>query len=125
MSIATILIEDSQTIRDALIPTMRELADLEVVATADTSERAIATLAATEWQLAVVDLFLKTGSGMEVLRNCSNRRTGQHVVVLTNYATSEIRQKCLALGATAVFDKSTELDDFFVYCSALFLGGPA
>jgi DNA-binding NarL/FixJ family response regulator len=120
MSIATILIEDSQTIRDALIPTMRELADLEVVAVADTSQGAIETLASHPWQLAVVDLFLKRGSGMEVLRSCPPRRADQYVVVLTNYATAEIRQKCLALGATAVFDKSTELDDFFSFCADLF-----
>lgn len=124
MSIVTVLVEDSPTIREALIPTMRELADIEVVAIADTSEEAIQTLAEHAWQLAIVDLFLKKGSGMEVLRNCTNRRPDQHVVVLTNYATADIRQKCLALGATAVFDKSTELDDFFSFCGDLFPNRP-
>lgn len=123
MSISTVLIEDSQTIREALIPTMKELADLEVVAVADTPEQAMHILAAHPWRLAVVDLFLKQGSGMEVLRHCRDRRDDQHAVVLTNYATNDIRQKCLALGATAVFDKSTELDDFFVFCSNLFPNG--
>ncbi len=123
MSIATVLIEDSQTIREALIPTMKELADLEVVAVADTPAQAVHTLAAHAWRLAIVDLFLKQGSGMEVLRHCQTRRDDQHVVVLTNYATADIRQKCLALGATAVFDKSTELDDFFFFCSTLFPNG--
>jgi len=123
MSIATILIEDSQTIRDALIPTMRELANLDVVAMADNSDSAIQILASHPWRLAVVDLFLKGGSGLEVLRHCIQRRADQHVVVLTNYATAEIRQKCLSLGATAVFDKSTELDDFFIFCGDLFTQG--
>jgi DNA-binding NarL/FixJ family response regulator len=40
------------------------------------------------------------------------------VVVLTNYATADIRQRSLALGADAVFDKSNELDEFFAYCIA-------
>ncbi|MFZ4289543.1 response regulator [Variovorax sp. HJSM1_2] len=123
MSIVTVLIEDSSTIREALIPTMRELADLEVVAVADTAVDAIQTLSMHAWQLVVVDLFLKKGSGLEVLRHCTNRSPDQHMVVLTNYATPDIRQKCLALGATAVFDKSTELDDFFGFCSELFTNG--
>jgi DNA-binding NarL/FixJ family response regulator len=41
------------------------------------------------------------------------------VVVLTNYPTQEMRRRCLALGADAVFDKSNELEAFFEYCSSL------
>ena len=32
-------------------------------------------------------------------------------VVLTNYATLDMRSRCRALGADAVFDKSTEVDE--------------
>ncbi|WP_394792354.1 response regulator [Rhodoferax sp.] len=120
MAIATVLIEDNQTIRDSLIPTMKELADLDVVVVAETSREGVQALALHDWQLAVVDLFLRQGSGMEVLRACGNRRPGQHMIVLSNYATRQIREKCLSLGATAVFDKSTELDDFFDFCRDLF-----
>ena len=37
-------------------------------------------------------------------------------MVLTNYPTPEMRRRCIALGADAVFDKSTELDAFFEHC---------
>jgi DNA-binding NarL/FixJ family response regulator len=40
------------------------------------------------------------------------------VVVLTNYATPDIRRRALALGADAVFDKTNELDKFLGYCTA-------
>lgn len=120
MSIATILIEDSPKIREALIPSMLELANLEVVAIAETAEEGLRALKTNTWRLAVVDLFLAEGSGMEVLRRLSSKSHDQHVVVLTNYPTSEIRSRCLALGAIAVFDKSTELDDFFFFCEKLF-----
>ncbi|MFZ4287981.1 response regulator [Variovorax sp. HJSM1_2] len=120
MPIATILIEDSPKIREALIPSMLELANLEVVAIAETAEEGLRVLKANTWRLAVVDLFLAEGSGMEVLRRLSPKSHGQFVVVLTNYPTGEIRNRCLALGATAIFDKSTELDEFFVFCEKLF-----
>jgi len=64
------------------------------------------------WDVAVVDLFLKEGSGLGVLRGCEQRAPHQLVVILSNYATREMRAQCLALGADAVFDKSTELDNF-------------
>ena len=72
-----------------------------------------------DWDLAVVDLFLKEGSGLGVLMRCRERAAHQRVVMLTNYATTDIRHRCLALGADAVFDKSTELDALFDFCAAL------
>ena len=37
-------------------------------------------------------------------------------VVLTNYATPDIRETCRALGADRVFDKSSELEELIAYC---------
>ncbi|MDM0109569.1 response regulator transcription factor [Variovorax sp. J22R24] len=118
MPLTTILVEDSKTIRENLIPAMAELADIEVIAVAQTASEALAALEdlGREWDLAVVDLFLKEGSGLTVLRACQSRSPQQHVVVLTNYPTSEMRRRCLALGADAVFDKSSELEAFFDHC---------
>jgi DNA-binding NarL/FixJ family response regulator len=116
----TVLVEDSGKIREVLIPSMEELGNMQVVAIAETVDEALAAFAlhAGTWQVAVVDLFLREGSGLDVLRACETRGPGQRVVVLTNYATAEIRRRCLALGANAVFDKSTELDAFFDLCAS-------
>ena len=38
------------------------------------------------------------------------------MVVLTNYATQDIRDRCAELGANAVFDKSNELDELLDFC---------
>jgi two-component system OmpR family response regulator len=51
-----------------------------------------------------------------VLAGCRNSKSYQKVVVLTNYATPEIRRRATDLGADAVFDKSSELDGLFAYC---------
>ncbi len=116
----TILVEDSSRIREVLIPSMEELGDMQVVAVASTADEAITALKRhhADWRIAVVDIFLCGGSGLDVLRACQGRQAHQHVVILTNYATAEIRQRCLALSADAVFDKSTELDDFFDLCAS-------
>jgi len=119
MPLTTILVEDSKTIRDNLIPALEELADVDVVATAETASDAIATLENLQdtWQLVVVDLFLREGSGLTVLRACQGRAVHQRVVVLTNYPSEEMRRRSLELGADAIFDKSTELDQFFGWCA--------
>src|SRR5690349_1498304 len=124
MPLLTILVEDNATIRENLIPAMSDLAGLQVIAVAETAAAAISALEeySDTWQLAVVDLFLKEGSGLTVVRACQNRQASQHVLVLTNYATSEIRQRCLALGADGIFDKSTELESFFAKCISYHAG---
>lgn len=118
MPLATILIEDSPAIRNGLIPALAEMADVEVIAVAETAREGIAALAAhaPAWRLAVVDMLLKEGNGLQVLRAARERRGDQRMVVLTNYATPEIRRKALECGADAVFDKSTEIDPFMELC---------
>lgn len=125
MPLNTILVEDSKTIQDTLVLAMAELADARVVAIATTATEAKETLDqwADKWQLMVVDLFLREGSGLEVLHALRQREqprsVNQHVYVLTNYATADMRRRCAQLGADGVYDKSTELEAFFDQCIAL------
>jgi DNA-binding NarL/FixJ family response regulator len=118
MPLATILVEDSRTIRETLIPAMEELADVRVIAIAETPAAALQALSEFDgqWDLAVVDLFLKEGSGLAVLRACQTREPHQRVVVLSNYATADMQKRCTELGADRVFDKSTDLEEFFAFC---------
>lgn len=115
MPIQAILVEDNAVIRETLIPTMRELAHVEVVATAETATDAVAASQESDWDLMILDMFLKNSSGLSVLSHLKDRGA-KKIVVLTNYATPDIRARCAELGADAVFDKSTELDDFIEHC---------
>jgi DNA-binding NarL/FixJ family response regulator len=55
------------------------------------------------WQLAEVDLFLREGSGLDVLRSIQRRLPHQRVAVLTNYPFSEMRERTMGLGAAVLF----------------------
>lgn len=118
MRLKTYIVEDNPTIRENLIGTLEELASINSVGTADTENEGKAWLTENpnEWDLAIVDLFLKQGSGLGVLAACRDRPSRQKVVVLSNYATTDIRQRCAQLGVDAVFDKSNEIDDLVDYC---------
>lgn len=118
MRLKTYIVEDNPTIRENLIGTLEELARIDAVGTADTENEGKAWLAENRdnWDLAIVDLFLKQGSGLGVLAACRDRPATQKVVVLSNYATADIRQRCAQLGVDAVFDKSNEIDALVDYC---------
>ncbi|HYE38832.1 MAG TPA: response regulator [Ramlibacter sp.] len=121
MELRTYIIEDNATIRENLIGTLEELASVRSLGWAETEVDARQWIAAHRggWDLMIVDLFLKQGSGLGVLEACQERDRGQRVVVLSNYATPDMRKRCAQLGADAVFDKSNEIDALVDYCLAL------
>lgn len=115
------LVEDSPLLRARLVDALEELAPVRVVGSAPDEAAATAWLACSDrvCDLAILDIFLQRGSGLGVLRAASvlNRRTD--LVVLSNYATPDMRRKCFELGASQVFDKSNEIDALVGYCCAL------
>ena len=118
MKLRTYIVEDNATIRENLIGTLEELAEVQAIGCAETEDEGKAWLTshASQWDLAIVDLFLRQGSGLGVLAACRERLAEQKMVVLSNYATPDVRMRCAQLGVDAVFDKSNEIDALVDYC---------
>jgi len=118
MKLAVFLVEDDPVLRDQLTELIKHQCGARIVASADTEREAASWLAThpNEWQLVVLDLFLKDGTGFGVLAT-THSMGKRHVVVLTNSATAENRSRCLEMGASAVFDKTTEIPEFLDHCS--------
>ena len=119
------IVEDSPVIRENLIAALEEMAPMQVIGTAEDETSAIEWLLRSEnvCDLVVVDIFLKSGSGLGVLRAAATAARPMKLVVLSNYATPDMRRKCLELGADRVFDKSNEIDALILYCCRLADGG--
>ena len=118
----TFIVDDSPIVMHNLIATLEELTPVLVVGNAPDEESALRALAALQQQaqqldLLITDLYLSSGSGLGVLRGAP-RDAARHVV-LSNYVGPEMREKCRALGADRVFDKSRELDELINYCIEL------
>ena len=113
------IVEDNATIRENLIATLEELARVEPVGFSETENEARLWLLDNPqgWDIAIVDLFLRQGSGLGVLQSLEQRGPGQRVIVLSNYATPDIRKRCAQLGVDAVFDKSNEIDALVDFCT--------
>lgn len=115
------VIEDSPVIRENLIAALEELAPISVVGATDNEAAASAWLVAhpDDCDLVTVDIFLKGGSGLGVLKAMHDTHGRRQVVVLSNYATPDMRRRCLELGADRVFDKSSDIDALLAFCEDL------
>ena len=120
-ALRTFLVEDSAVIRDSLVAALEEMAPVEVVGIAEDERSAVEWLEGPQppCDLMIVDIFLKGGSGLGVLRAAHGVRAPMKIVVLSNYASVDIRRKCTELGASRVFDKSSEIDALIDYCEQL------
>ena len=120
----TYIVEDSPVIRENLIATLEEMVPVEVIGTAEDESSAAQWLAKPDntCDLVIIDIFLKSGSGLGVLQAARNGTGPRKLVVLSNYATPDMRRKCLQLGADKVFDKSNEIDGLINYCAKLAAG---
>ena len=114
----TYLVEDSHVIRHSLIATLEELSPVQVVGTAEDEDTAVQWLKnpLNKCDLVIIDIFLKRGSGLGVLMNARALPGAPQLVVLSNYATLDMRDRCMKLGATKVFDKSNQIAELIRYC---------
>jgi two-component system, OmpR family, response regulator len=113
------VIEDNATIRENLIGTLEELTCVRVAGTSATEDDALVWLEQNmdQWDLVIVDLFLKQGSGIHLAQCITRRKPTQKIVVFSNYINASVRKRCAQLGVDAVFDKSTEIDALVDYCA--------
>jgi DNA-binding NarL/FixJ family response regulator len=116
-----VLVEDNPAIREQLIETLADLTDIRVVHTVDTEAEACQWMISnlSQWDVAIVDIFLRRGNGLNVLEAIRKRPGDKRVVVLTNFATDDMRRRAQSLGADRMFDKSTDLELLIDYCKRL------
>ena len=109
--VRVVLVEDSPLLRERLVESLAVPGRIEVVAHADGEAAALERLRATEWDALVLDLRLRQGTGIGLLRALrATRPAGVVVIVLTNYAIPRLREHSLALGADHFFEKARDFN---------------
>jgi DNA-binding NarL/FixJ family response regulator len=120
-ALKTYLVEDSAIVRHNLTELLEESAPIQVVGAAADESTALKWVrdSSHDCDLVIVDIYLKGGSGLGVLREGAGIEKPAKWVVLSNHTTQEMRDRCIELGADRVFDKSNEIDQLLMYCKEL------
>ena len=120
-ALRVVLVEDSAMLRGMLCEMLAELDGVGVVAEAEDEQGALAALEAQRPDLAIIDLELRMGSGLGVLRQlqAEPERFGRpRAVVFSNYGHAPVRARCEQLGVERFFDKSFQLDELIDFVQA-------
>jgi len=86
--------------------------------TAGSIDQALHWLSVNEVSIAIVDLHLPDGNGIEIVRWINSNKLGTEIIVLTNFASPQMAEEALKSGADKVFDKTREIDSLLDYLEA-------
>jgi two-component system, NarL family, response regulator DevR len=101
--------DDSAVVRDRLAELIAQVGGLRVVGQADDAPSAEDGILTTKPDVAIVDIRMPGGSGIDVVRRV--RETAENkptFIVHSNYAYDQFRKACADAGADFFFEKGTE-----------------
>ena len=109
-SLRIFLVEDSPAVRDLLIQNLTNIPGIELAGFAEGENDAINKLQQQDCDVLILDIRLKQGNGMSLLRTLANfPEIGINLkVIFTNNASDTYRRASANYGVEFFFDKSTD-----------------
>lgn len=100
-----LIVDDHALVRGGLISLLEEQDDMEVCGEAESAAQALALLARTPAHVAIVDLSLKEGSGIQLIADIKQRHPDVRVVVASMHEEAMYAERALQAGAMAYVHK--------------------
>jgi DNA-binding NtrC family response regulator len=101
------LVEDFAPVRDLIVESIGEIPGLELAGVAEGEEAALRWLRDHECDVLILDLELKQGNGLGVLK-AMQQATRIVKIVYSNHVSANIRVLAERFGATHFFDKTLD-----------------
>ena len=105
-----LLVDDHAVMRHGLAALFGEEPDLEVCGEAESADQALALLAATPVDVAVIDISLKGSDGLELIRQIASQYPRVLSLVLSMYDESVYAERALRAGARGYVRKAEAAD---------------
>ncbi len=111
MTIRVFLLDDHEVVRRGVADLLGMEDDIEVVGEAGTAEQAISRILATAPDVAILDVQLPDGSGVEVCREVRSVRPELVCLMLTSFAENEALFEAIMAGAAGFVLKQVKGSD--------------
>jgi DNA-binding NarL/FixJ family response regulator len=122
MPLKIFIAEDSTLVCQRLIDMFSELEGaeaIELIGRAGDAQEAIEAIRRLKPDVAILDICLAEGSGIQVLEAIKSNGPSPVIIMLTAFPYPQYRTKCLEVGAGYFFDKLTEFDQVAEVVAAL------
>lgn len=119
-----VLVEDTVVLRESVKTILGEIPDLVVCGEYESVREAIEGIDRIGPDVVVLDIGLKTGNGLDVLRYLNKVHPHCRVIVFSNRVDRYYREEALLWGASHVFNKFTESEQLFDAVAAIVVSRP-
>ena len=110
-AVTVFLLDDHELVRRGLREFLGEEGDLEIVGEAGTAAEAIAAIAKVRPDVAIIDVRLPDGNGIEVCREVKSQFPDTKCLILTSYADDEALFDAVVAGASGYVLKETKTSE--------------
>jgi two-component system response regulator DevR len=94
------LVDDHEIVRRGVADLFEDEPDLEIVGEAATVTEALARIPATQVDVAVLDVRMPDGNGVELCRDLRSQNADLHCLILTSYSDDEALLNAIMAGAS-------------------------
>jgi DNA-binding NarL/FixJ family response regulator len=105
-----LIVDDHPMVREGLTMRISTQPDLAVCGEAATEEEALSRVQQTSPDLVIVDISLKSGHGLEVIKQVKSRYPAVKMLVLSGYQESLYAERALRAGALGYLNKQESND---------------
>ncbi len=114
------LVEDSIEVRDLIIENLTMIPGVTVAGMAESERDALNQLNDVPCDILIVDIQLKKGNGINLLRQLSEKRDYEPLkIICSNNATEVFRRVGRQYGVNHFFDKTAEFPQLFAFVKEL------
>jgi len=100
-----VIVDDHQTVREALALRIGRESDLKVCGEAADMSEALRLIVDTEPDVAVVDISLRTGNGIDLIKQIKDRNDHIRILVWSLHSESLYAERALRAGALGYINK--------------------
>ncbi len=111
MTIKVFLLDDHEIVRRGVRELLETVDDFEVVGEAGTAEEGLARIPPTKPNVAIIDMRLPDGNGVEVCREVRSREPEVQCLILTSFADDEALFDSIMAGASGYLLKQIKGTD--------------
>jgi two-component system, NarL family, response regulator FusR len=111
------LVDDHPLVREGLAGLINRLPDFKVCGEAETANEALRGIVATQADAAIVDLTLREGSGIELIKAIRSQSPDTAILVLSMHDERRYAERCIRAGARGYVMKA-ERADAIHFCGA-------
>jgi DNA-binding NarL/FixJ family response regulator len=122
--LSIVLVEDSPAVRNRLREILAEIESFQIAGEYETATDAIAAIAVAAPDVVLLDIKLRMGNGIEVLRQLRRQSSATIVIVFSQHDDPGYREQFASAGADHFFNKTCETTQLIAVLTGLAKSAP-